>query len=245
MKSFIVFLLIFLFIHTNSEAQIKITNDFKFKTLSIQRNDYLVPLILLGTSFVTLTDNGILDNHVIQDARNEWMPGFHSRVDDYLQYAPIAMVFASDLLGVSTKNKFWNQTILLAKAELFTGLMILPLKYLSKERRPDYSNDLSFPSGHTAEAFMAATFVHKELGDRSIYFSLAAYTAASMVGLLRIANNKHWASDVLAGAAIGILATNLSYKILVLSSDHQVANHINFTPAYYNKHFQLSLSMVF
>lgn len=245
MKPFIIYPFIFLFIYTKAEAQLKDTNELKVKTLAIHSNDYLAPLILLGTSLIAFTDNGIFDNHIIQDARNEWMPAFHSRVDDYLQFAPIAMVFASDLLGVNTKNKFWNQTILLAKAELFTGLIILPLKYLSKERRPDHSNYLSFPSGHTAEAFMAATFVHKELGDRSIYFSLAAYTAASMVGLLRIANNKHWASDVLAGAAIGILATNLSYKILVLSSDHQVTNHINFTPAYYNKHFQLSLSMVF
>ena len=165
---------------------------------------------------ICYTHNTILDNLEFKKVRNKWLSDFRIHADDYLQFAPIAMVFASDILGVEGKNKFWDQCFILLKAQILTELFIQPLKYVTHVLRPDNSGYNSFPSGHTAEAFMAATFLHKEFGDRSIFYSLAGYSIASTVGLLRIANNRHWASDVFAGAAFGILATNLAYKIVPL-----------------------------
>jgi membrane-associated phospholipid phosphatase len=89
--------------------------------------------------------------------------------------------------------------------------MIFPLKKITREPRPDASSFDSFPSGHTAEAFMAATFLHKEYGKDHPWLSVAAYTTATGVGVLRVMNNRHWVSDVLVGAGIGVFSTNLAY----------------------------------
>ena len=73
--------------------------------------------------------------------------------------------------------------------------------------------DYSFPSGHTATAFMAATMFHKEYGIRSPWYSVAGYTIATATAYSRLLNNRHWISDVLAGAGIGIISTELGYWI--------------------------------
>jgi membrane-associated phospholipid phosphatase len=85
------------------------------------------------------------------------------------------------------------------------------LKHTTQVKRPSGTNEQSFPSGHTAQAFAAATFMHKELGHHNIWISIGAYAMASSVGVLRVLNDKHWSSDVLTGAGIGILSTNLVY----------------------------------
>jgi membrane-associated phospholipid phosphatase len=90
-------------------------------------------------------------------------------------------------------------------------MLTFPLKELTHVTRPDASNDKSFPSGHTSHAFAAATFMAKELKDKSIWYGVGAYTIATGVGVLRIMNNRHWVSDVMAGAGIGILSTNIAY----------------------------------
>lgn len=85
------------------------------------------------------------------------------------------------------------------------------IKSTSKVMRPDGSNNHSFPSGHTATAFMCATMLHKEYGCVSPWYSIGGYVVATATGVSRILNNKHWISDVLVGAGIGILSTELGY----------------------------------
>ena len=85
------------------------------------------------------------------------------------------------------------------------------LKYSCRVMRPDGSSRNSFPSGHTATAFMAATMLHKEYGHRSPWYSIGAYTVATVTGVTRQLNNRHWMSDVMVGAGIGILATEFGY----------------------------------
>jgi len=77
--------------------------------------------------------------------------------------------------------------------------------------RPDTGAPDSFPSGHTAQAFAAATFMHKEYGKQNIWYSIGAYSLATGIGAFRIMNNRHWVSDVLVGAGIGIFSTNMAY----------------------------------
>ena len=86
------------------------------------------------------------------------------------------------------------------------------IKYTAKEMRPDGSTRNAWPSGHTATAFLAATILHKEYGmTRSPWFSVGAYTLATATGVMRVLNNRHWISDVLSGAGIGILSVELGY----------------------------------
>ena len=79
------------------------------------------------------------------------------------------------------------------------------------KKRPDSGNNNSFPSGHTAQAFAAASFFSHEFGHRSVWYSIGAYAVASSVGVMRVLNDRHWLSDVFAGAGFGILSTNLVY----------------------------------
>ncbi len=88
------------------------------------------------------------------------------------------------------------------------------IKYTASEERPDGSTSNSFPSGHTATAFMAATILHKEYGlTRSLWYSVGGYTVATGIAAFRVMNNRHWVSDVLTGAGIGILSTELGYAL--------------------------------
>jgi membrane-associated phospholipid phosphatase len=56
---------------------------------------------------------------------------------------------------------------------------------------------------------MCAEFMHQEYKDQSVWYSIAGYTAATATGVLRMYNVRHWFSDVVAGAGIGILGTKL------------------------------------
>ena len=78
--------------------------------------------------------------------------------------------------------------------------------------RPDGSTANAVPSGHTATAFTAATIMHKEYGlTRSPWWSIFGYGCATTTGIMRTLNNRHWISDVLVGAGLGIISTDLGY----------------------------------
>jgi membrane-associated phospholipid phosphatase len=91
------------------------------------------------------------------------------------------------------------------------GLALYPLKFTVGRARPGenlgayhfkpFSGSDSFPSGHTTEAFALATVIAEHY--HSIWIDLGCYGIASAVGYARLDLNYHWASDVLAGAALG------------------------------------------
>ena len=105
------------------------------------------------------------------------------------------------------------------------------IKYTAKEMRPDGSQANSWPSGHTATAFVGATLLHKEYGlTRSPWFSVAGYGVATATGVMRVLNNRHWVSDVMSGAGIGIMSTELGYAIgdLLFKGKGLLRNDIEF-----------------
>ncbi len=73
-------------------------------------------------------------------------------------------------------------------------------KALVDEERPDNSDNDSFPSGHTAKAFAAATTLHRRHGWKT---GFPAYAVATLTGVARERARKHHWYDVVAGAAIG------------------------------------------
>lgn len=77
------------------------------------------------------------------------------------------------------------------------------LKYTTRRERPDGSSKNSFPSGHAADTFAFATALERHLNWR---WSVPAYIFSSYVAISRLPANRHWLSDAVAGAAVGIIA---------------------------------------
>ena len=181
-----------------------------FKSKAFQKT-VGAPVLLLAAGMYSLTDNDLLSKYEVQEERDEWIPKFHHRADDYLQYAPIVVAYGLNLAGVKSKNDFANRTAILIKAELMVGILTFSLKNITTIPRPDTGQPTSFPSGHTAQAFAAATFLAREYGHKSVWYSIGAYSLATGIGAMRVMNNRHWVSDVLVGAGIGIFSANLAY----------------------------------
>lgn len=134
--------------------------------------------------------------------------------DDYLQYAPIATHLALCLTPVKAKYSAGERVAAAVVAYASMGVLVNSLKYTVREMRPDGSRRNSFPSGHTATAFMGAELVRAEYGWG---IGSAAYIAATTVAFMRIYNNRHWMGDVLGGAAVGIISARIGYWLLPLS----------------------------
>jgi len=139
---------------------------------------------------------------------------FKTGIDDYLQFFGPAMVVGLKLGGYEGRSD-WPR--LLASAGMSYVIMaglVNGIKYTAKEMRPDGSTANSWPSGHTATAFVGATLLHKEYGlTRSPWWSVAGYGVATATGVMRVLNNRHWISDVMSGAGIGIMSTELGYAL--------------------------------
>lgn len=143
--------------------------------------------------------------------RNDYMPEFQRHADDYLQFSPAAVMLALKAAGVESRSSWGRMVTSDVFSAAIMGAVVNTMKHTASVTRPDGSNNHSFPSGHTATAFMTATMLNKEYGHYSPWVGFGAYSVAAGTGLMRMANNKHWLSDVLTGAGIGILSTELGY----------------------------------
>jgi len=172
----------------------------------------IIPGTLISYGFSTL-ESGALQkvNRGICEEVTEDMSGFHTRVDDYLQYAPTASVYMLNAVGIKGRRKFIGRTVILTMSSILSAQLVTALKRGTHQLRPDGSTYNSFPSGHTTTAFIGAELMNQEFGWRSPWYSVAGYGMASATAALRIMNNRHWLSDVIAGAGIGMLSTKFSY----------------------------------
>lgn len=167
--------------------------------------------------FVTLGQFGTWESHAkkvniaVRDDFAQWRGDCYFHADDYLQYLPAASYLGLGALGAQARHRFPERVIALGGSYLAMGILVNGVKYTVREMRPDGSSRNSFPSGHTATAFMGAELVRLEYGNG---YGLAAYTVATGIGVLRMYNNRHWLSDVLAGAGIGILSAEIGYWLL-------------------------------
>ena len=145
--------------------------------------------------------------------RNDYIPEFRKSVDDYMQYSPFAVMVGLKALGVESRSSWGRMAVSDAFSAALMAGIVGTLKNTTNVTRPDGSDNKSFPSGHTATAFMTATMLTKEYSSVSPWIGVGAYSVAAATGLMRVANNKHWLSDVLTGAGVGILATEAGYWI--------------------------------
>lgn len=180
------------------------TNHLNYKRL-------IVPTALIGYGVASLSVKGIKQlNFSTRDEINEHKPD-HIRLDNYTQFAPAALVYGLNAFGVAGKHNFRDRSIIYGTSMLITSAFVVPLKHIVKEERPDQSNNLSFPSGHTAIAFASAQFMFREYKDTNFWLGISGYSLAVFTGVYRMLNDKHWVGDVVGGAGFGILSTELAY----------------------------------
>lgn len=152
------------------------------------------------------------DTH-FRNMRGGHMPKAYKSSETYIQYLPLAATLGLKALGVESRSSWARMAVSGAAGGAIMLAATQSMKHIISTRRPDNSDDHSFPSGHTATAFVTATILHREYGHISPLVSIGGYATAAATGILRIRKNRHWASDVAAGAGIGILATELGYCI--------------------------------
>lgn len=141
-------------------------------------------------------------------------PKGRTHLDDYIRFAPAVAVYGLDLMGIKAKYNLRDRTFIMATSHLLMFAATQTLKRTTNIERPDGSDFHSFPSGHTATAFIGAHVLFKEYKDVSLWIGIAGYVVASGTGIMRVLNKKHWVSDVVAGAGIGVLSVEAGYLLL-------------------------------
>lgn len=217
---------------STSNFSLKLHNDsihklnFRYPDKRRGIKPYIAPTLLIATG-TTL--------HLSKDAKynfQNWVRNnfaYSGQVDDYIQYAPFAAVYALNFIGVEGKNNFGNRSALALKSLLLNDFIVSHFKRWSGTQRPN-GGMRSFPSGHTSVAFALAHFMHHEFGEKSIWYSIGAYSCAATVGIMRVAQDAHWISDVLAGAGFGMLSTELVYLTHLYKWDNKHIKNFDIFP---------------
>jgi membrane-associated phospholipid phosphatase len=211
-------------------------------------NTLLAPTILIGTGIATMYDRGWYSSQDAHECIQEHNPDFHTKVDNYLVALPAIGVYGLNWAGVKGKNNFLDRSLIYLVSVSLAGITSGIIKRSTDVLRPDDSDYLSFPSSHTALAFASATFLHEEYKDQSVWYGVAGYSVATASGVLRMLNNKHWMSDVLVGAGIGILATKVTYLLYPLVKDclgsrdkYKEASNLSLVPYVAANHYGIHL----
>ncbi|MDF0708012.1 phosphatase PAP2 family protein [Flagellimonas okinawensis] len=229
----------------------------KSKTDSLQKGKALKPKLqslIIPASLITYGIVG-LESHQLKflnaDIKNELSEHIDTKftIDDVSQYSPFLSVYALNALGVEGKHNFKDRTIILGTAYLIMGATVNTIKKTSNVERPDGSSNNSFPSGHTATAFMGAEFLFQEYRDISPWYGVMGYAVATGTGFFRMYNDRHWLTDVAAGAGIGILSTKIAYWVHpyiknAFFKDRKTADGM-VAPFYNGKQMGLGISMSF
>lgn len=189
--------------------------DWQFATTYKQPfpvQSFILPAALIGYGVTAVHNNSLqkVNAHMKEEI---WEDIPHRKVtyDNYLMFAPTVMLYGLNAAGIHGQHNFKDRTMIVLMANLFANGTVFTVKGRAGEKRPDGSDDLSFPSGHTAEAFVGAELVRLEYKDVSPWYGVGAYAMATATGMLRMYNNKHWLSDVMAGAGVGIASARLAY----------------------------------
>ncbi len=227
--------------------QPKFSAENCFGTHELRPFEIITPTILVGASALFLCDGAFTDAklsvHGFLSAEGRDKIG----LDDYLQYAPMVVNYGLHLSGVRGVHNFKDKTIMLAMSYAMMGILVNSMKYTIGAPRPDGSAFNSFPSGHTATAFMAAEFLNKEYKSISPWIGYAGYAMAAVTGYLRIYNNRHYFNDVIAGACVGVMSVKLSYwlypKIFKRSACNSRKVMVDVVPCCYNHGGGISICM--
>jgi hypothetical protein len=181
------------------------------QNLKFNYKQLIVPAVFIGYGLIGIESDQLkLFNSELRDEVTENIDE-KVTVDDFMQYAPAASVFALNAFGVEGKSNPRDRSVIIATSFVLMSATVLSLKAVTQIERPDGTSKNSFPSGHTAMAFAGAEFLMQEYKQKSVWYGISGYAVATATGIFRMYNNRHWLTDVVAGAGIGILSTKAAY----------------------------------
>ncbi len=163
-------------------------------------------LIAAGSLISNTTIELNLRDNVLQRTSGERQ----THLDDFLHFVPIGEMYLADLVGVKSKNHWFDQSKNLFMTVALNQIITSSFKQLINKTRPN-GGQYSMPSGHTSSAFATATVLYEEFKSSHPVLAYSGFGFATATGTLRIINNKHWLSDVLVGAGVGILSAKIIY----------------------------------
>jgi len=226
-----ILILIFSLNFFNIEAQslANKSSDPLHKKHSLLKSSVL-PLSVIAIGIIA--NNSQFEKDLQSDIRAKVDNDFHFKIDDYFQYVPIAEMYFADALNSEAKNHWFDQTKYLVISNVITAAITHGLKRTTLKTRPDLSSKHSFPSGHTSFSFTNASVLKHELKNSAPIFAYSGYFFSTTTAAFRVLNNRHWISDVLVGAGIGILVTELVYYFEPLKNFNPLkkSKNISFVP---------------
>ena len=200
-------------LHTNAQLQDSVyqysVQQDHFAAFRL-RSSYL-PIALIALGSYANKEEDIINNLAIKRERDEMLPHFRTHIDDYMQFAPIVAGYSYG--AAFQPQKLWIYTKEVLINEAIVCVSVRTVKHASKVPSIVNGSYNAFPSGHTTQAFSAATLFNDNFANGNVWLKTAPYASASTVGVLRILNERHWTSDVIAGAGFGILSAKLSELI--------------------------------
>ena len=197
--------------------------------------------VLAITGFLIANDEGIYKYFKDYQHDYDWVDRVSpqiTKLGDGLIDAGVAGMFLIN--GLIFKNDKARETGLLAlQTLLHTAIFIQACKHLFGRQRPEWDNGVdgwhgpagfldryrgnlwgrydSFPSGHTITAWGLATVIALQYKD-NLAVPIASYALATLAGLSRITEDKHWFSDVFVGAALGYFIA----RMVVRNQNHRL-----------------------
>lgn len=181
-------------------------DPYRFKPVQLA-----APAVLIGVGLIGLESDWLKGHNTsTRDELQEHMRG-KMTLDDVTQYAPMAANYGLRLCGVKGLHGYGDLTIILGTSYALMSSTVSIMKNATRIERPDGSARNSFPSGHTATAFLGAELLRREYWDVSPWIGVAGYAVAAGTGFFRMYNNRHWLTDVIAGAGVGILSVQAGY----------------------------------
>ncbi len=172
----------------------------------------IIPVSLIAAGSFGISNNWFCNaKQNLKDDFDDWRGDNRFKADEYLRYLPVASNIGLEYVGVKARHPLRERLAATATASVVMAVSVNIAKYSVREKRPDCDSRNSFPSGHTATAFMGAELVREEYGNA---YGAGAYAVATGVAFLRLYNNRHWLNDVVGGAGIGILSARIGYWLL-------------------------------
>lgn len=178
------------------------TNIDSISKKNLKVKHFIVPVVLISGGL--LMRDPELKQEVYDYHNNILKNNYKFKGDDFLQCVPTILAATGNFIGFKSEHSFLQMATNHGLSVSISGVIARILKVSINDKRPEMFEVRSFPSGHTTTVFNAATLLFLEFKDSNFWYASSGYAFAVATGFFRVANNKHWVADVLAGAGLGM-----------------------------------------